>query len=235
MPDPAAEARAEAEGLLKAAWDRAVRSGKLPDDAVLSGETVLCTNPEFGDFAAKHAIVSAGSAHMTPEELSRLLLSFLDLSGSSFSRAEAAKFGFLNFRLSDEWYLRVLEQMAQSSPHFGRMLVAEPVTAPPPDSADPYYEAEYTLRRIESLLPRYSPEGPVPPPEGEIRRALIRSLAFFPQAKGPEYLRTLARMFHEYYHRMPLHRAGAQLPLDYQIYQRTAEVLKTALGRSEVF
>lgn len=235
MPDPAAEAKAEIDGLLRAAWVDAVRAGKLPDSAVLSGETMLCSNSEFGDFAAKHAIFSAGAANMTPEELSLVLLSFLNLSGSSFSRAEAGKFGFLNFRLADEWYLRVLKQMAESCPRFGRMLAAEPVTAPLPDSTDPYYEAEYTLRRIESLLPRYSAEGPVPLPEGEIRRALIRTLAFFPQAKGPEYLRILARMFHEYYHRMPLHRSGTQLPLDYQIYQRTAEVLKTALGRSEEF
>ncbi len=235
MPDFAAEAKTEIDDLLKAAWSRALRAGKLPENAVLIGETMLCSNSEFGDFAAKHAIFSAGSAGIPPEELSRVLLPFLDLSGSSFFRAEAGRFGFLNFRLSDEWYLRVLEQMAESYPHFGRMLAAKPVTALPADSADPYYEAVYSLRRIESLLPRYSPEGPVPPPEGEMRRALIRTLASFPQAKGPEYIRTLARMFHEYYHRMPLHRSGAQLPLDFQIYQRTAAVLRTALGRSEVF
>ena len=159
MADRLSGLLAEAEAALSAAWCLAAERGLLPADAALSGRVLFTGDSRHGELSANHALCSARAAEREPRALAALLAD-LAAPGEDFSAVEAAGPGFVNFRLSEACYARLLRRL-RSLPERGE-------ERPLPPSAAPLYEAHYGLRRLRRLLARLAEEGITPPEEPDM-------------------------------------------------------------------
>ncbi len=113
-------AKLQADSLLKAAFDRAVKSGRLPEGE-LRGNVEIPKDTKNGDYAANHAMAAAKALRLPPRRIAEELCAAIDLGGSYFASVEIAGPGFLNFRLSPAWYSAVLENIAEEGENYGRI------------------------------------------------------------------------------------------------------------------
>jgi arginyl-tRNA synthetase len=72
-----------------------------------------------GDYAATHALTAARDMKMAPRKIAEAITGYLDLEGSYFSKFKIAGPGFINFFLSDTWYLDVLRTIESEGAHYG--------------------------------------------------------------------------------------------------------------------
>lgn len=114
------EAKIAIDGLLKAAYDRAVSAGGLPANSFPQGKVEIPKDISNGDYAANHAMAGAKALKLPPRKIAEILLAHLDLAGSYFNKAEIAGPGFLNFTLSSQWYESVLRAIRREGEAFGR-------------------------------------------------------------------------------------------------------------------
>lgn len=114
------EAKIAIDGLLKAAYDRAVSAGELPADSFPQGKVEIPKDVSNGDYAANHAMAGAKALKLPPRKIAEIFLAHLDLAGSYFNKAEIAGPGFLNFTLSGQWYESVLRAIRREGEAFGR-------------------------------------------------------------------------------------------------------------------
>lgn len=106
--------------LLDAACVRAVTQGALPPGSTVEGTVEIPKDSANGDFAANHAMTGARALHMPPRKIAEALTARLELSGTWFSSAEVAGPGFINFRLSPQWYADVLTAVETEGDDYGR-------------------------------------------------------------------------------------------------------------------
>ena len=106
--------------ILAAAYDKAVEKGQLPAGAALSGTVEIPKDTANGDFAANHAMTGARAMHMAPRKIAEALAENAELEGSWFASVEVAGPGFINFRLSDQWYGDVLRAVLSEGADYGR-------------------------------------------------------------------------------------------------------------------
>jgi len=114
------EARLSIDGLLEKAYKKAVSEGTLPDGAFPEGKVEIPKDTANGDYAANHAMAGAKTLKLPPRRVAELLIANIDLTGSYFDKLEIAGPGFLNFRLSDKWYSKVLETVRAEGEAYGR-------------------------------------------------------------------------------------------------------------------
>lgn len=114
------EAKLSIDGLLEKAYKKAVIEGTLSDGGFAQGKVEIPKDTTNGDYAANHAMTGAKALGLPPRKVAEILASNLDLSGSYYEKVEIAGPGFLNFRLSDKWYGRVLETVRSEGAAFGR-------------------------------------------------------------------------------------------------------------------
>ncbi len=114
------EAKLSIDGLLETAYKKAVIEGALSDGGFSQGKVEIPKDTSNGDYAANHAMAGAKALSMPPRKVAEILVSSMDLSGSYFEKVEIAGPGFLNFRLSDNWYGKVLETVRSEGSSFGR-------------------------------------------------------------------------------------------------------------------
>ena len=111
------QAKKQGEELLKRSLALACDKGLVPDGAELKGSVSISKG--FGDFAANHAMATAGIVRMNPRELAEILTENIDFEGSMFSKAEVAGKGFINFTLSQLWYGQVLRCISDEGRDYG--------------------------------------------------------------------------------------------------------------------
>ena len=121
---PVGQAADELRRLLLAAFAQAMEQGEL------SGEI-----PEFiveipadtthGDFATNAAMAGAKSFRKPPRAIAETLLANLKLEGTSFSKAEIAGPGFVNFFVGDAWFSSVLHSVQKQGERYGRTSFGE--------------------------------------------------------------------------------------------------------------
>ncbi len=114
------QAKKALDQLIRDAYTKAAAAGQLPEGAVLNGSVEQPKDSANGDFAANHAMASAKVLHMAPRKIAESIAANIDLSDSWFSSVEIAGPGFLNFRLSEKWYLDVLSAVEAEGADFGR-------------------------------------------------------------------------------------------------------------------
>ncbi|MEG1541927.1 MAG: arginine--tRNA ligase, partial [Oscillospiraceae bacterium] len=114
------EARSSIDGLIENAYKKAVSAGQLPEGGCPVGKVEIPKDTQNGDYAANHAMTGAKAMKLPPRKIAELLLSNMDLNDSFFASAEIAGPGFINFRLSDKWYGRVLAAVQAEGEAFGR-------------------------------------------------------------------------------------------------------------------
>ena len=110
----------EITDLLQKAYEKAAAAGQLPAGAVLTGTVEIPKDTQNGDYAANHAMVGAKALRCAPRKIAETLVAHLELEGSSFSAAEVAGPGFMNFRLDSRWYGNVLAGIEAAGESYGR-------------------------------------------------------------------------------------------------------------------
>ena len=119
MVNPMEQAKQALNERILAAAERAAAAGELPS-AELNGSVEQPKDTANGDLAANHAMASAKVMRMAPRKIAETLVRHLDLTDSWFQSAEIAGPGFMNFRLSDQWYTDVIAAVETAGADFGR-------------------------------------------------------------------------------------------------------------------
>jgi len=107
--------------IISAAYAKAAAAGQLPEGAVLTGTVEIPKDTANGDYAANHAMTGARALHQAPRKIAETLIANMELDGTWFSSVEAAGPGFINFRLSDNWYGDVLKAVTGEGEDYGRV------------------------------------------------------------------------------------------------------------------
>ena len=106
--------------LMAEACARAVEKELFPADAKLNGTVEIPKDQRNGDYAANHAMAGAKALHMAPRKIAETLVDNMALEGSYFDSVEIAGPGFLNFRVSPNWYAAVLRAVEAEGADYGR-------------------------------------------------------------------------------------------------------------------
>lgn len=114
------DAKNSIDELLKAAYDKAVAKGELPDGGFPEGKVEIPKDTQNGDYAANHAMAGAKALKLPPRKIAEAFAENIELAGSYFDSVEIAGPGFLNFRLSDKWYGAVLAAVCENGADYGR-------------------------------------------------------------------------------------------------------------------
>jgi len=132
------EARAQAAGLTRSAYDKAAAAGVLPAGAETDAKVDIPKDARHGDYACSFAMEAARVLKRPPREIAQALLDHMDLSGSFFDSVDMAGPGFLNFTLGSKWAGDVLsviesegESYGSSSEGRGKKVMVEFVSANP--------------------------------------------------------------------------------------------------------
>ena len=104
--------------LLTDAAAAAIQAGELPEGE-LHGTVEIPKDNANGDFAANHAMAGAKAFRMAPRKIAETLVSHLSLEGTWFSGVDVAGPGFINFRLAQEWYSDVLQEIHRQGESYG--------------------------------------------------------------------------------------------------------------------
>ncbi len=108
--------------MIEAAAQSAMAAGELPQ--VVLPEIVIERpgRPEHGDYATNLPLRLARTARANPLDLAKALAARIPLTGA-ISAAEAAPPGFINFRLSEAWLARQVDEIAAAGPAFGNIAI----------------------------------------------------------------------------------------------------------------
>ncbi len=90
------------------ALGRGVAEGVFPPEPIPDFAIEVPADPAHGDFAANVAMVCARAFHMAPRAIAGHIVERLDLTGLPVAPAEIAGAGFINFRLSADYYAGAL-------------------------------------------------------------------------------------------------------------------------------
>ena len=120
-PNLVLEAKEKINSVIAAALAAGCEKGEFPEGAVLSGSVDIPKDTANGDFAANHAMTGARALHMAPKMIAERLVADMDLAGSWIESAETAGPGFINFRLSQDWYADVLRAIEAAGEDYGRV------------------------------------------------------------------------------------------------------------------
>ena len=105
---------------IRKAAESASRAGELPAEPMPDFTLEVPADRAHGDWAANAAMVSARVFRMAPRKIAEVLAKHLELDGTLFGRCEIAGPGFLNFFLSQRFYVGVLKEIAEKGGEYGR-------------------------------------------------------------------------------------------------------------------
>ena len=119
------KAKKQIDILIRDAYARAAEKGELPSGAALAGTIEIPKDTAHGDYACSYAMSAAKAMRMPPRKIADALCAELDLSGSLFESVSVAGAGFINFRLSPDWYGEVISDIESSGDKYGACEVGE--------------------------------------------------------------------------------------------------------------
>ncbi len=118
---PVGNALEEIREIVERAAAKAQADGLLPNEAELPQFTVeVPADTSHGDFATNVAMVSARAFKKSPKMIADAIISSLDLENTSFSKAEAAGPGFINFYVKNIWFALVVKEVLEKNKRYGR-------------------------------------------------------------------------------------------------------------------
>lgn len=113
------EAKRQVADLTQEACEKAVAAGVLPSGCRAVGTVDIPKDLNHGDYATSFALAAAKEMKLPPRTIAQALLDHLALDGTYFEAAEIAGPGFLNFRLGQRWYGRVLADVEAEGDTYG--------------------------------------------------------------------------------------------------------------------
>ena len=110
--------------MIKAAATAAMASGDLPQVPLPEIVIEQPQRPEHGDYATNLPLRLARAARANPLELAKTIAAGISTT-DMLASAEAAPPGFVNFRLSEAWLAKQIDQIAAAGPSFGNLDVGK--------------------------------------------------------------------------------------------------------------
>ncbi|MDD3692517.1 MAG: arginine--tRNA ligase [Oscillospiraceae bacterium] len=98
----------------------AVVEGELPEVSVPDFGIEIPAERAHGDLSSNVALVSAKVFGRPPRKIAEMIMKHLELENTMLKSAEVAGPGFLNFRLSDDYYAKVVEDVLSQGDNYGR-------------------------------------------------------------------------------------------------------------------
>lgn len=102
-----------------AALRRAMESGALPQADLAPFKIEIPADRKNGDYSTNAAMAHARAFRMAPGKIAQAIIENMDLSGTYFSRCEAAGPGFINFTLAPAFYADILCDISQKGENYG--------------------------------------------------------------------------------------------------------------------
>ena len=120
MEDRIAFAKEQVGSLIRAALNRAMETGALPQADLPEFVVEIPADTANGDVASNVAMAGARVFRRSPQVIAQAVREALELEGTCFERAEVAGPGFLNFFLSPSWFAGVVAQAVEAGEAYGR-------------------------------------------------------------------------------------------------------------------
>ena len=114
------QATSSLQGCVKAAMEKAIAAGQLPNADLPAFTLEVPADRAHGDWACNAAMAGARTFHTAPRKIAEAICENLDLSGTYFDRCEIAGPGFLNFFLAPQFWGDVLRDILQKGESYGR-------------------------------------------------------------------------------------------------------------------
>ena len=114
------QATSSLQGCVKAAMEKAIAAGQLPNADLPAFTLEVPADRAHGDWACNAAMAGARTFHTAPRKIAEAICENLDLSGTYFERCEIAGPGFLNFFLAPQFWGDVLRDILQKGESYGR-------------------------------------------------------------------------------------------------------------------
>lgn len=106
--------------LLNDAVKKACENGELCSGQDLDFAVEIPADRSHGDFATNIAMVSAKVFRLPPKKIAEIIISNLNLENTMFKKVEVAGPGFINFFLSNLFYISVLRDIENLGSNYGR-------------------------------------------------------------------------------------------------------------------
>ena len=106
--------------LLQATIEDCFKEGRLKPTALPSYVIEVPNNPEHGHFATNLPLALASSQRRPPREIASIIISSLRDDENVVEKAEAAGPGFINFRIKQEQWYRVLSDILNLREDYGK-------------------------------------------------------------------------------------------------------------------
>ena len=106
--------------LIKEGYDKAAKGGKLPYYEDLTVPVESPRDRSNGDYSSTFALACAKKLKMPPKKIADETVLNISLDGSFFDQVTVAGAGFLNFNLGQAFYNKVLKNIADEGPLYGK-------------------------------------------------------------------------------------------------------------------
>lgn len=114
------QAKEQIMSAVKAAAERAMAVGTLPEGELTPFSVETPANREHGDYAVNAAMAWARVFRKAPRAVAEALTGQLDLEGTFIDRCEIAGPGFMNFFLNDMYYAEILRDIEKKGGNYGK-------------------------------------------------------------------------------------------------------------------
>ncbi len=119
-------ARIQAANIVKAAYDKAVLKGSLPQAELPKIAVETPKDASNGDWASTVAMQCAKLLRMPPRKITEALVENMELDGTYFSKVDIAGAGFINFTYNMDWYKNALKTAVLEGENYGKTKLENP-------------------------------------------------------------------------------------------------------------
>lgn len=119
-------ARQQAAAIVRAAYDKAVAAGELPQAELPKVTVETPKDASNGDWASTVAMQCAKPLHMAPRKIAEALVNNMELDGTCFEKVEIAGPGFMNFTYGGAWYQDAVRTAVAEGGDYGKTKAEKP-------------------------------------------------------------------------------------------------------------
>lgn len=119
-------ARQQAAAIVRAAYDKAVAAGELPQAEFPAVTVETPKDAANGDWASTVAMQCAKPMRMAPRKIAEALVGNMELAGTCFDKVEIAGPGFMNFTYGGAWYQDAVRTVAREGADYGKTQAEKP-------------------------------------------------------------------------------------------------------------
>ena len=119
-------ARQQAAAIVRAAYDKAVAAGELPQAEFPAVTVETPKDAANGDWASTVAMQCAKPMRMAPRKIAEALVGNMELAGTCFDKVEIAGPGFMNFTYGGAWYQDAVRTAVREGADYGKTQAEKP-------------------------------------------------------------------------------------------------------------